>query len=411
MKYCLIGEKLSHSYSAELHRAMGLKYSLVEIERDKLSEFLASSGYDGFNVTIPFKKAVMESLDVLDASAKLSGAVNTVKREGDRLIGYNTDIGGMRYMIERKGVTLSGKCVTILGSGGTANTAKTLATQSGAKKIYVVSRTGEIDYENCYDLTDTEIIINTTPVGMYPDIYRKPIELYKFENLRAVFDCIYNPFTTALLLEAKSLGLTCGDGLPMLVRQAVLAENIWNGTKEDPTLTENLISAMRAKKANLVLYGMPSCGKTTLGKIVAKNCGKPFIDLDEYIAEKYGVAPSDIIRERGEEVFRRMESDAVAEAAATSGKVIALGGGTVLDPENVSKLKMNGVMIYVKRDLSLLTTEGRPLSEAQGVENLFYKRKDIYESVGDTQTENDGDLNKTAKEIEKAYETACNKWR
>ena len=410
MKYCLIGEKLSHSYSAELHRAMGLDYSLVEIEKNRLDEFFTQGNYDGFNVTIPFKKSVIAHIDFLDRTAELTGAVNTVKKETGKLFGYNTDVDGMHYMIESKGATLKNKNVLILGSGGTSGTAAALGKRMGAKSIRVVSRTGEIDYTNCYDLQETEIIINTTPVGMYPNAYDKPIELFRFKNLTAVFDCIYNPFCTELIMEAKAMGLICSDGLPMLVRQAVLAENIWLNKEDDPDITRTLICLMRKKKANLILFGMPSSGKTTLGRMLANKLDKPFIDLDEYIAEKHG-APADIIKTRGEKYFRQLESAAVAEIAPSSGKIIALGGGTVLNPDNVKKLKMNGVMIYVKRDLNLLSTEDRPISQVFGVDKLFAERKDIYSGAADAAIENNGDLKSAAKEIEKAYETACNQWR
>ena len=411
MKYCLIGEKLAHSYSQELHAAMGLDYSLVELSPDNLVDFLHNNDYAGFNVTIPYKKAVIPHLDRLDETATLAGAVNTVKRVGNKLVGFNTDIGGMSYMIESKGISLKGKNVLMLGSGGTSNTAQALAKLNGAKSVNVVSRSGELNYTNCYELTDTEIIINTTPVGMYPNICDKPlIELAKFSNLTAVFDCIYNPFRTELLLEAKALNLVYSDGLPMLVRQAVLAENIWKGQQDAPQLTETLISTMRQKMANVILFGMPSSGKTTLGKFLAQQIGKPFVDLDEYIVEKHGTTPSNIIKQNGEQYFRQLESAAVDEIAMSVGKVISLGGGTVLDPANVAKLKKNGVFVYIKRDLQLLTTDNRPLSQAQGVEALFIKRQSIYNKVKDVEIENNGDCDSAVKEIKKAYETACNKW-
>ena len=410
MKYCLIGEKLGHSYSAELHSAMGIDYSLVEVPRDKLVEFLHSNDYDGFNVTIPYKKDVIPHLDELDETVRLSGAVNTVKRIGNKLVGYNTDIGGMRYMIESKGVTLHGKNLLILGGGGTCNTARTLATMQGAKSINFVDVNGEINYVNCYDLVDTEIIINATPVGMYPNVYEKLVDLSRFSHLTAVFDCIYNPFTTELLQQAKELGLIYNDGLPMLVRQAQLAENIWKDTGDDPLLTQKLVSYMRAQKANLVLFGMPSSGKTTLGKILAKHYGKAFIDLDEYVTGKCGSTPAEIIQSRGEKAFRQIESDAVAEIAPLSGRIISIGGGTVLDPKNVAKLKKNGVLIYINRSLELLSTDNRPLSQSQGVHALYEQRKDIYQNVKDAEVDNNGDLDSAVKEIIKTYETACNKW-
>ena len=413
MKYCLIGEKLGHSYSAELHNACGLDYSLVEVAPDALVDFLHNNDYGGFNVTIPYKKAVIPHLDGLDESATLCGAVNTVKRVGDKLVGYNTDIDGMRYMIESKGVSLTGKNVLILGSGGTSGTAQALSKICHAKSVNVVALDGQINYGNCYDLTDTEIIINTTPVGMYPNVYEKLVDLARFAQygrLTAVFDCIYNPFRTDLLLEAQSLGLICNDGLPMLVRQAVVAQNIWQGKRDEAQLTPKLVSFMRAQKANLILFGMPSSGKTTLGKLLANQLNKLFVDLDEYITQKHGKSPSEIINESGEKFFRELESQAVAEIAPRSGHVISLGGGTVIDPDNVAKLKKNGVMIYINRNLHLLSTDNRPLSQAKGVEKLFAERNAIYQKVKDAEVSNNGELTAAIKEIEKAYETACNKW-
>lgn len=402
---------MTHSYSCDVHGEMGLDYSLVEVSKDKLAEFLRNNDFDGFNVTIPYKKDVIPHLANLDEAATLCGAVNTVKRIGNTLLGFNTDVDGMRYMIETKGVSLRGKNLLILGSGGTSNTAQTLAKMCGAKNVHVVSRTGVINYANCYDFTDTQIIINTTPVGMHPDIYAKPIELARFNNLVAVFDCIYNPFLTELLQEAKALNLVYSDGLPMLVRQALLAERIWTGQNSPLAQTEKLITSVRRKKTNMVLFGMPSCGKTTLGKILAQKLGKPFVDLDEYLTNEQGKTPAEIIQSNGEQSFRALESAAVSQVAKLCGTVISLGGGTVLDSANVQKLKKNGVLIYVKRDLHLLTTDNRPLSQAHGVENLFNQRKEIYQSVADAQTDNSGNLENAAKEIERAYEIACDKWR
>ena len=401
---------MTHSYSCDIHGEMGLDYSLVEVQKGKLVEFLRDNDFDGFNVTTPYKKDVIPHLARLDETATLCGAVNTVKRSGNHLLGFNTDLDGMRYMIESKGISLKDKNLLILGSGGTSNTAQALAKMCGAQNVRVVSRTGAINYANCYDFADTQIIINTTPVGMSPEIYAKPIELARFGNLVAVFDCIYNPFLTELLQEAKTLNLVYSDGLPMLVRQALLAESIWTGQDAPLAQTEKLIACVRRKKANLVLFGMPSCGKTTLGKILAQKLGKLFVDLDEYLTTTHKKTPSQIIQSNGEQYFRKLESAAVTQVAKLCGAVISLGGGTVLDATNVQKLKKNGVLVYVKRNLHLLTTENRPLSQTQGIENLFNQRKDIYQSVADAEANND-DLENAAKEIESAYEIACDKWR
>ena len=410
MRYCLIGEKLGHSYSAEIHAYNGLDYTLKEIPNTQLHNFFSNNEYDGFNVTIPYKKEVIQYLDELDQSAKTSGAVNTVVNVNGKMVGYNTDVSGMRYMIQRKGVTLTDKHVVILGSGGTSNTAQTLCRLEKAKEITVVSRKGETNYQNCYQLKGVDVIINTTPVGMYPNVFDTPVDLTKFKKLTAVFDCIYNPFTTKLLESAKELGLIYSDGLPMLVEQALLAQDVWSNTTHQKTLTEQIILNIRKQKSNLVLFGMPASGKSTIGREVAKTLNREFIDLDEYITNSLGKTPSEIITEQGEKAFREIESQAVKEICKYSSKVISLGGGTVIDPENVTNLSLNSVMVYVNRSLDKLSTFNRPLSKSVGVENLFNQRKEIYQNAKDIEITNNGEVSSAVKETIKAYETACNKW-
>ena len=247
MKYCLIGEKLSHSKSKEIHEFSGLSYDLVEVERGKLGDFIKNCDYDGFNVTIPYKKEIMPYLDEIDLSAKEIGALNTVVRENGRLKGYNTDFFGMKYMLLKAGISLQGKEVLILGTGGTSETAKAVANDGGAKSINAVSRTGEINYDNCYDKKDTAVIINATPVGMYPNINEKPIELKKFIKLEGVADCIYNPKETLLIKEGKILGIKSVGGLYMLVAQGVKAEEIWTGKKADNGLIDRLYEFLESK--------------------------------------------------------------------------------------------------------------------------------------------------------------------
>ena len=247
MKYCLIGEKLSHSKSKVLHEKLGLSYDLVEIGKDGLENFVKNSDYDGFNVTIPYKKAVIPYLDELDASAKEIGAVNTVKREGGKLKGYNTDFYGLEYMLKKADISLEGKSVLILGTGGASETARAVAKLGGAKSINFVSRFGDINYENCYERQETEIIINATPVGMYPRESEKPIDLKRFKRLAGVADCIYNPKETLLVKEGKSLGIKSVGGLYMLVVQGVKAEEIWTGKKFDNALIDGLYDYMESK--------------------------------------------------------------------------------------------------------------------------------------------------------------------
>ncbi len=410
MKYCLIGEKLGHSYSAVIHRSRGYDYDLCPIEKGKLEEFCKKSEYDGFNVTIPYKKDIIPYLDELSERAKAVGAVNTVTRKDGKLYGDNTDIGGLEYMISSKGVSLKNKHVLILGSGGASATAVALSHEKGAKSVTVVSRSGEVNYVNCKSVAgNAQIIINATPVGMYPNTEATPITLDGFDRLEAVFDCIYNPFTTELLCEARSKNLISSHGLPMLVEQALIAEDIWSGGAHTREESEETLALVFAKMANIVLFGMPSSGKSTLGKLIADKLKKEFVDTDEEITKKYGKKPSEIINESGEQAFRNMESEVVKEVAKLSGRVISLGGGAVLRGENVRALRANGILCYIKRPLSLLTTEDRPLSQREGIEKLFEARKDIYEEAKDYSVNNDKKIEKAVKEIIKGYETACNK--
>lgn len=403
MKYCLIGERLSHSYSAEIHKARGLNYELREVKRGKLADFIKEE-YDGFNVTIPYKKDIIPYLDYLDESARSIGAVNTVVKRDGKYYGYNTDFEGMRYAVSRKGIVLTDKNVMILGSGGAANTAVALCKAEKAKSVVVVSRSGEINYENCYGLKNTEVIINATPVGMFPNIGVSPIDLSKFLKLKGVFDCVYNPFNTALVLQAKQLKLNCSDGLPMLIKQATEAQKIW-GVVSDSDETEDLINSLYLNKLNIVLVGMPSSGKTTIGKLVAEILGKKFIDTDAEIYNKTGKTPAEIIEKDGEKTFRDTETEIIKSVAFNSGAVIATGGGAVLRNENVSALKANGVVFYVKRDLSLLTAENRPLSQSGGIARLYEERKELYEHAADFTVENNGKVNACAEQVAHAFST------
>ncbi len=408
MKFCLIGEKLKHSYSKIIHESFNLNYSLVELSNEELKGFFKDCKYLGFNVTIPYKKSVLPYMDKLSKTAELAGAVNTVVNKNGKFYGYNTDVDGMNFMITDAGVTLNGKNVMILGSGGTSNTAVTLAKRENAKSIAVVSRTGEINYENCYDFLDTEVIINATPVGMFPNVYNKPINLKPFKKLIGVFDCIYNPKNTELLIEAKKLNIPCADGLSMLVEQALLAKDIWLSETHSSEQTKKVIKQIRKLTSNIILSGMPSSGKTTIGKELSKKLNLKFYDSDEEIEKKLGKTPAEIIKESGEEEFRRIESEVIKELSILSGAVISLGGGGVLKEENVYNLKRNGTVIYIKRDLSLLSLNGRPLSQKEGVEALYNKRKKIYENTSDIIVENNGELDNTVSEVIKKYENFSN---
>lgn len=397
MKYCLIGEKLGHSYSKVIHELQGLNYSLVEIPKDKLDEFVKDCP-DGFNVTIPYKKEIIRHLDGLDDSASTVGAVNTVLKRDGKLYGYNTDVFGMEYALKRAEIDLEGKTVLILGSGGTSLTARAVCEKLNARQVFVVSRSGEINYENCYGL-GAEVIINTTPVGMYPNVDETAVDLARFNNLTGVFDCVYNPLRTNLILEAQKLGIKCSGGLPMLVAQGLKAEEIWLNKEVPSERYESVIRTLENQKRNIVLIGMPSCGKTSVANALAKVLGKPVFDTDQRVFKNEGKTPSEIILSQGETAFREKESVAVSQVAKESGVIIATGGGAILKCENVKALKRNGVLIYLERALEKLVDDDRPLSKNGAISRLFEQRKPIYESVCDKKVSNDGDIGDTVKEI------------
>lgn len=397
MKYCLIGKKLGHSYSKIIHEMQGLDYSLAEVEESALCDFVKGD-YDGFNVTIPYKKDIIPLLDEIDESAKQIGAVNTVLRKGGRLYGYNTDVFGMEFALKRAKISLKDKVIMILGTGGTSLTATAVCKRAGAKEVVYVSRNGVLNYKNCYDCK-VDVIINTTPVGMFPAVGEKPVELARFIGLEGVFDCIYNPLRTNLIIEAEGLGLKCSGGLPMLVAQGLKAEEIWLGKEVEESSYEEILKAIEGEKKNIVLIGMPSCGKTTVAKLLAKKTGKEVVDTDELIFKRQGLKPSEIIEKLGESYFRDKESLAVKEASEQNGVIIATGGGAVLREENVTALKRNGILFYLERSVEKLIDEDRPLSKNGAIGRLFELRKPIYEGVCDKKVSNDGDVNKAVEEI------------
>ncbi len=409
MKYCLLGEKLGHSFSKIIHELCSLNYTLNEVKPENLSEFLTNCNFDGFNVTIPYKREVIKYLNGITSSAKGIGAVNVVKNENGLLYGYNTDYDGLVFACKQKGVSVKDKNVLVLGSGGASKTAVYYAKKYKARSVTVVSRTGNINYENVYGLVDTQVIINTTPVGMYPNSYDKVIELTPFKNLESVVDFIYNPAKTRLLVDAEKLGLKTVDGLSILVEQALKAQDIWLNKTHTLKESKKMLNQIKKLTLNAVLIGMPSCGKSTLGKDMAKALNKPFFDSDEEFFKEYNISPSDYIKTYGESEFREKESLVIKELSKKTGVVISTGGGVVEREQNIENLKINGVIIYVQRNLDKLLTLNRPLSISVGIENLYNKRKEKYESFSDIIVQNNGTLKRANKEILKAYEIACNK--
>lgn len=407
MKYCLIGGKLSHSFSAQIHERNGFDYTLKELDPSALDEFLRECGVDGFNVTIPYKEKVIPYLDEIAEDAKSMGSVNTVSVKNGKKYGYNTDVTGLDYMIKRKVYSLRDKVTLILGTGGAAKTVAYLAKKNGAKEVVFCSRTGETNYENVYEkAARAEVVFNATPVGTFPNVKVSPIDLSKFACLEAAFDLVYNPLRTEFVMQAQSLGVIVSDGLPMLVKQAVEAERIWRGGEFDDN-TEEILTSILKEKTNIVLCGMPSCGKSSVAKLLASTLNRPFFDTDEEIAKKYAKSAEEIILEEGERAFRDKESAAIDDLSLVTGAVIAVGGGAVLREENVKNLKRNGIIVKIERDISLLSEDGRPLSKKNGIKKLYEERNPIYDRAKDYVCENNGDIASCVKGVLKVYEDSC----
>ena len=394
MRCALIGEKLSHSYSRLIHKKFGMySYDLVELPPDNLKEFVEHGGYDAFNVTIPYKSAIIPYIDKVETLAMQIGAINTVCRLGGKTYGYNTDILGMAYMLKRAGIALGGKHVMIFGSGGTGKTAEMLAKKNGAASITVVSRSGSVNYKNFYELQQTQIIINTTPVGMYPYSDISLADLSKFRNLEAVADVIYNPMRTRLMLQARELNLKYAGGLYMLVAQAKYSMDIFVKNRHPDEIIEQVYKYLLSRIINIVLVGMPGSGKTSIGKAVARRERRRYVDSDAEIVASEGRAITEIFAKKGEEYFRKKEKQTLFLLGSQNGMVISTGGGAVLDRENYYSLKANGRIYYLEREITDLATRGRPLSTGtEALKKLLEQREPLYKAFADVTVENDGDF-------------------
>ncbi len=395
--YGLLGRKLGHSWSVPIHRDLGCEdYRLIELEPDQLGDFLRQENIGGLNVTIPYKREVMKYCDAIDEGAKAIGSVNTLVRREGKLCGYNTDIDGFLYMLRRADISLAGKKALILGSGGASLTARAAAAREGAREIVVISRSGPDNYENLDRHADAEVLINTTPVGMWPNMDGRPVDLARFPGLESVVDVIYNPGRTNLLLQAGELGLRRSGGLPMLVRQAVRAEELFSDRTVPDSETERIFAELWQDRTNIVLAGMPGCGKTTVGRELARLSGKPFVDLDERIVDAAGTSIPEIFRQEGEETFRHLESMVLDDVCAQGGQIIATGGGAVLQKENRTAMRRTGRVYFLRRDLSLLPKEGRPLSQKGSLEEMYRVRKPLYQAAADAVIDNSVPLDETA---------------
>ena len=407
MNYGLIGKKLGHSFSKEIHEKIGdYEYEICEIPEDKLCGFIRGREYKGLNVTIPYKQSVIPLLDEVSDAAQKLGAVNTIVNRGGHLFGDNTDYAGMKALINRLKIDAAGKKVLILGSGGTSKTAFGLVTDMGAGEIYQVSRSPKNERQISYDVaytchSDADIIINTTPSGMFPNNEGMPIDLDKFDSLCGVVDAVYNPLRTNLVLAAQKKGIPAEGGLYMLVAQAVYANGLFMQKEVKTQLIDKIYGELLNKKRNIVLTGMPGAGKTTVGKIIAQRPGRKFVDTDEQIKTETGMTPAQIINEQGEEAFRQVEAGIIAELSQENRLVIATGGGAVLREENVRRLSQNGIIIFIDRDIdSLVPTPDRPLSmDREQLKRRFDERYPIYVSTADVVAKAQQGAHKTAEHI------------
>ena len=410
-KYGLIGEKLGHSFSPMIHAQLGnSQYALIPLAPEEVGAFICDTPFLGINVTIPYKQTVMEYCDCLSDEVKEIGCVNTIVKKSDGTIcGYNTDAYGMEQLIRKAGILVRGKRVLILGGGGTSLTARYVAKKMGAKEVNVVSRKGPIYYEQLSEYADTQVIIDTTSVGMNPNNDGAVIDLDMFLTCEGVVDVVYNPLSSDLILSAKKRGIPCIGGLYMLVAQAWRAAELFAGREIAETKVEQAYQMVLQHIKNVVLIGMPGSGKSVIGRQLARKLNKTFVDTDNLIEQEAGKTIPEIFKESGESVFRKLEEDIVAQVAKCSGQVIATGGGAILKEESVRRLQQNAVVYFVMRDIEELATNGRPLSTNQeALFKLYEERLPIYTSVADKKIDNNTSVEDTVRKIEEDFGGSLN---
>lgn len=398
--YGLLGRKLGHSWSVPIHRELGnAAYRLIELEPDALGAFLRREDIGGLNVTIPYKRAVMEHCDEIDEAALAVGSVNTLVRRDGKLKAYNTDVLGFRYMAEQAGVSPAGRKVLILGGGGASLTAQAQSRRMGAREVTVISRSGADNYENLDRHSDAEIVVNTTPVGMYPDTGAAAVDLKRFPQCRGVLDLIYNPQRTALLMQAEELGIPCSGGLAMLVAQATAAEELFFNRTIPDGENGRILRLLRRDQTNLVLIGMPGCGKSSVGMALAALTGREAVDVDAAIESRAGSSIPAIFDTQGEEVFRALEREETARLGKESGKILITGGGVVKDSRNYPALHQNGRIYQLCRATEQLARAGRPLSQNGDLSTLERERAPLYARFRDVQIDNNGTVADAAAAI------------
>ena len=402
--YGLIGEKLGHSFSKEIHQKLAdYDYQLIELNQDEFKEFMTAREFDGINVTIPYKEAVIPYLDEMDPSAEKIGAVNTIVKRDGKLIGYNTDFDGLIYLLEMNNIDIKGKTVMILGTGGTSKTITAVCQELGAEMIYKVSRSGGIyfNYEQAESLDDVQVIFNASPKGMYPNNYEKPFNITVFPKLESVVDVVYNPLNTNIVLLALAQGLNTVGGLEMLVAQAKKAAEIFTDTKIDDSKNGEIYLELCRKLQNIVLIGMPCSGKSSVGRLLSEKLNMPFVDSDDEIIKFAGKSIPEIFAEDGEKEFRKIETEVIRKIAAGNGQIIATGGGIVKDLRNIQALQQNGIIFFLDRDLDkMITDDNRPLTKSKAdLEKLLEERYERYDNYCDYKVFNNGALEDAVNEI------------
>ena len=401
LKCGLLGEKLGHSYSPQIHSMLAdYEYKLFEKSPEELEDFLKSGEFDGLNVTIPYKKSVMPYCAELSPTAAQIGSVNTIVRRSDgSLYGDNTDAFGFENLIVHNGIEVKGKKALVLGTGGASVTAQAVLKNLGASEVVVISRKGEDNYENIAKHTDAEIIANTTPVGMYPNNGKAAVDLTQFPELSGVLDVVYNPARTALLLQAEKLCIPCAGGLYMLVSQAKRSCELFTGNSIPDSEIDRIERVLSHQMQNIVVIGMPGSGKTAVSTMLAERLGRKIFDTDTIVSEKAGVTIPEIFAAQGEVGFRKLETEATAEVGKLSGNIISTGGGVVTVADNYELLHQNGVIVWIERDTNKLARDGRPISLSSDLNELYAARLPLYERFADIKADNNGDINDTVNAI------------
>jgi len=410
-RFGLLGEKLSHSFSPQIHAELGsYEYLLYEKKPEEIEWFLRNGDFDGINVTIPYKKTVIPFCAQLSDTARLTGSVNTIIRGKDgALSGHNTDFFGVSYLMSKAKMNPAEGKTLVLGSGGSSVTVQDVLKSQNSREIVVISRTGENNYENLEKHSDAKWIINTTPVGMYPNNGVSPIpDIKLFSECQGVIDLIYNPARTEFLALAQDAGIPAFNGLAMLVAQAKKAAEYFTDTDIADEEIERIDSLIARQSLNIVLIGMPGCGKTSVGTALAKKMGREFIDTDKLITQAAGRPIPEIFADNsgavsGEEKFRTLETSVLRDVCKLSGKVIATGGGVVTREENRHIIRQNGIVVFRERDISLLSVKGRPVSQRDGIAALAAARLPLYRSWSDF-TAQGNNIEQTAIDIQKNYE-------